>query len=1005
MEFRILGPVQAWGTCGQARLAGPKQLALLSALLLQANRVVPVEQLFEAVWGDNPPGTASGALHTYVFRLRQALTAVEPSAGDRLTYVSGYRLRVEPHELDLMEFRDRAERGRLAAAEGKLYDAAEELTAGLALWRGTALTGVSGQYFQAHTARLAEERLAALEERVGVDLAVGRHAELIPELRDLVATHRLREALHGHLMLALYRAGRPAEALQAFEDIRQALVDELGIDPGPALTLLRQRIVRGDPELSDPHAGERPVPRTDLPGDIADFTGREAELRRLLGALPAGQEGGAVVIEAIDGMAGVGKTTLAVHAAHQLADRYPDAQLFIDLHGHTTEHEATDPAAALDSLLRTLGVPGDQIPQELDARAALWRAELAERDAVIVLDNAADSAQVRPLLPGTARCLALVTSRRRLGDLDTARTLSLDVLPTADAVDLFTRVVGADRTSRHEGQREQVRAVVELCGHLPLAIRIAAARLRTRPAWTVAHLADRLAQGHRGLDELSTGDRSVAAAFGLSYRHLPDRHRRMFRLLGLVPGNDVDTHAAAALCGLGAAEAAELLEDLVDVHLLQQPAPGRYRFHDLIRRHAMDTARDTESEAARREAVTRLLDYYLHTASLAAAHIFPGTLRAGLDVTHVPASTPSLTNQTEAVAWCEAEHANLNTAIGHAAESGRHTHAWQIPYVLWYFYFIRGHTRDWIATHQLALAAAQHLADDRARADLLKQLGSAYWQLGRYDRALDHYREALALYRSNDDVWGESAILGNLGIVYGRLGRYPESLDNYQQALALSRRSGDRWLESNALNHIGNTYDQVGRFADALDHYRQALSLKREIDDRRGEANVLTCMGIAEERLGGLASAFEHHEQSLALMREVGDRRGEGYALSNLGNVHRRLGRLDEALGLHDQGLAIMRDIGDRGYESAVLTDLGHTLRAAGQVDRALACHRQALALTLDIGDRFQEARAHDGIALALRAADPEDARLHWRQALAIYTELGVPEADAVAEHLADPPD
>ncbi|KAA2254426.1 tetratricopeptide repeat protein [Solihabitans fulvus] len=1052
MEFRILGPVEVWGSQGQVRLGGAKQLALLSALIMQANRVVSVERLGHALWEEDLPGTVTAALQTYVFRLRRALAAVEPAGGERIvTHQAGYRLRVDPGELDLGIFRGHVERAR-SAATAELYDeAAKEFQAALALWRGAAFTGVPGSFAQAQAFGLGEEHLAATEEYAEVELELGRHVELIPELTALVAAHPLRERLHGHLMLALYRSGRQAEALQAFQDARRTMVRELGIDPGAELTDLHQRILRGAPELSAAQPQEPPsvpVRRNDLPGDVADFTGRDAEVRRLLAALPSAEEAGAaVVIAAIDGMAGIGKTTLAVHAAHQLTARYPDAQLFIDLHAHTAGHDPVEPGVALETLLRALGVPGEKIPDSMEARAALWRAELAGRRALVVLDNAASAAQVRPLLPGASGCLVLVTSRRRLAALEAAHTLSMDVLPPADARALFAHVAGDERATTDPDATDEV---ARLCGYLPLALRIAAARLRQRPAWTTAHLAARLRENQQYLTELAVGDRSVAAAFTLSYQHLDTAQQRLFRLLGLVPGPDFDAYAAAALADRSLGEVEQLLEDLVDVHLLQQRSPGRYRFHDLLHHHARTIAQETDDEHVRYAAVTRMLDYYLHATVLAAQHFQPHRQPPTIDTAKPPAYTPQLPDFAEAVAWLDAEHANLSAVIAYAASTGR-THAWQLPHALWRFYFTRNHIHDWIATHQHALTAARQRADSHARAETLKNLGIAYWMVRRHTEALDHLQEALALHRQIGDQRGEASTLNNLGVVYRQLGRYEDALTHVEQALALQRELGDRrgeghtlanlgnlygrlgrplealanhqraltlnrqvayqWGEANALGNLGNVYARLGRYHDALDHLHQALDLNRQVGYERGEGRVLGLLGTVYARLNRCAEALDHQERALAINRQVGYQWGEAHTLANLGGLYGRLGRYPEALDHLDRALELNRRIGYQRGEGKALGALGIVYLRLGRCAEALEHLHLALDAARAAGDRDGQSELLNDYGEACRAAGRRHAgRLHHQHALSLaertdnpYQQARAHDGIAATLHVCDP--
>ncbi|KAA2264116.1 tetratricopeptide repeat protein [Solihabitans fulvus] len=908
----MAGPVEAWGTGGQARLPGSKQLALLTALLLHANRVVPVEQLSEALWGDDPPVNAGKALQTYVFRLRRTLAAVEPGADQRLAFTAGYRLRIEPGELDLAVFREQVGHARAAANAGRPQAAAEMFASALELWRGRALIGVSGSYFGAHAARLEEERLAALEERIDADLAAGRDAELVAELQNLADEHPVRERLHGHLMRALYRAGRQAEALRTFHELHDHLADELGIEPGSEITELHQRILRGDPDLagSRPSVETRPpvekqAARNDLPGDIGDFTGRDTEMARLLAALPDDGDGSTVVIEAIDGMAGVGKTTLAVHAAHQLTNQYPDAQLFIDLHGHTTEHEAIDPFTALGVLLRALGVSSDQLPHELDQRAALWRAELADRKALVVLDNAASAAQVRPLLPGAASCLALITSRRRLADLDTARTLSLDVLPPQDAIALFSRIAGADRAAT---EPEAVAEVVELCGFLPLAIRIAAARLHTRPAWTVTYLADRLSSGRGKLAELATGDRSVAAAFTLSYQDLAPDQQRMFRLLGLHPGPSFDAHSAASLAGIGVDQAGSILEGLVDVHLLNQPAPDRYRFHDLLRHHANTTVLAEEHDASRQQALRRLLDFYLHSAVTGDRLLHPQRPPIVLDPP-VPGChlAPMTEGPVALLAWFDVEHHCLLAAQQTALIQGWYAVAWQFAWTLGAYHQRRGHVHDDLAAWQVGLAAAIQLGDPAIRSTAHRFLGWAYARVGRHIEAQEHLQQALALAESTGDQPSQAHCHQALALALGHQGQHQRALEHATHALHLYRALGAAAWEADALNRVGWFVAQLGRYDQARAPLEEAVILHRRHHNRDGEASTLDSLGFVARRSGQHAQAVDYYQQALALRRNLGATYEVANTLDALGHPHAALGQLDEARAAWQEALQLYR--------------------------------------------------------------------------------------------------
>ncbi|MEO6086890.1 MAG: BTAD domain-containing putative transcriptional regulator [Umezawaea sp.] len=675
-RFHVLGPLEVRVRDHVLDLGGSRLRTLLALLTANAGRVTSVGTLVEALWGTDAPRDANRTVRTYVSRLRHALA---PADDLITTHPAGYVLQVGSDAVDAARFEELVAEGRHATEPAT---AAERFALALAVWRGDAYAEFADvPRLRAEAARLNGLRLGAVEDRVDAELATGAGRTLVEELTALTDRHPGHDRLWGQLMTALYRAGRQADALDAFARARAVLVERFGLDPSPRLVEVHRQVLANDVRLTAPPGpvvrAERPRPvRNDLPGDIADFAGRRGELARLLDSAN-GTTPTAMVIEALDGMAGIGKTTLAVHAAHRLAEQYPDGRLFLDLHGHTPNQVPVTPMAALDVLLRALGVPGERIPADQDARAALWRAELAVRSVLVLLDNAADAAQVRPLLPGTARSLTLITSRRRLVDLETARVLSLDVLPEADAAALFSGVVGDERAA---AEPDAVREVVERCGHLPLAIRIAAARLRSRQAWTVRYLADRLLEAGSPLTELSAGDRSVAAAFTLSYQRLAAPQRRVFRLLGVHPGPDVDVPAAAALAAVDRAEAGRLLESLVDDHLVQEPVPGRYRLHDLVRRHAHTVALAEEPSADRDQALHRVVDFYLHTAYAGSRLL--DQQHPAIDIGEpAPGCVPHpLPDDAAAMAWFDTNHRCVLAARSAVEDAGWDTAVWQLAW-------------------------------------------------------------------------------------------------------------------------------------------------------------------------------------------------------------------------------------------------------------------------------------------------------------------------------------
>jgi DNA-binding SARP family transcriptional activator len=613
-EFGLLGPLTVTYDGVPVPVKGARQRALLASLLVDANRIVSADELIARVWRPDPGGNARANLHTYIMRLRRALARGGVPV-PIMTRPEGYLIEVAADALDLYRFDalvNEAKTAEPARASVLLEEA-------LALWSGAPLSDVPSEFLRREVVpSLAERRSLALETYVDAELALGHHHDLLVRLRELTAQYPLRERFWTQQMIALYRCGRPAEALTCFRTVAALLAEELGVAPSAEIQELHRAILARDPRLTAP-VPRAEAGRNDLPSDVPDFVGRSAELTRLL--TTAGPEDGPTAVVTIDGMAGVGKTAFAVRAAHRVAGRYRDAQLFVDLHGHNAGRRPADPAVALDVLLRAVGVAGERIPPGLDERAALWRTELIDRRVLIVLDDAADAAQVRPLLPGGSGCLVLVTSRRRLTDLDASDTLSLDVLPHADAMALFTRLAGEGRAA---AETAAVAEVVQACGCLPLALRIAGGRLRGRSSWTVGHLSRRLREHRPWLDEFATGDRSLTAAFTLSYERLSPDRQHMFRLLGLLCSTNVEAHQAAALADVRLDRAERLLEDLVDVHLLEQPTAGRYRLHDLLRRFACTKACETLPETSRREASERALIRHATVTNFATRYLHAG---------------------------------------------------------------------------------------------------------------------------------------------------------------------------------------------------------------------------------------------------------------------------------------------------------------------------------------------------------------------------------------------
>ncbi|MFD9960663.1 BTAD domain-containing putative transcriptional regulator [Amycolatopsis sp. NPDC058986] len=922
---------------------------MLAALLLGYGRAVPLDELVNAVWETDPPATAEKQVRNAVSDLRRSLPFDDTTI---VSAVSGYRLDAGAH-LDAAAFQQMVERARKDAAESRPSDAVAGFRRALELWRGPALAGLGCPALEPQLAGLGEERLAAFEHCVELELGLGRHRGLTGELAEWANENPLRERLTEQLMLALHRAGAPAQAILAYERAQGALREELGVEPGPGLRRLRARILADDPALAAPESW---VPRCDLPRDASYFTGRDAELGRILEAA-GDRTGTTMVISALDGMAGVGKTTLAVHAARRLIERFPDAQLFIDLHAHTPGQQPLTPSAALEKLLRALGVANERIPIELEDRAALWRAQLAKRRALIVLDNAVDAAQLRPLLPGAPECLTIVTSRRRLTDLD-ADPITVDILPAADARELFLRVVGDDRPLAEPAATDDV---LQLCGFLPLALRIAAARLRHRPSWTVEHLASRLRDQRHRLTELRTDNRSVATAFTLSYAQLKPDHQGFFRALGLTPGTDIDPTAAGALTEQRPMASEDILEDLVDAHLLEQPGPGRYRFHDLLRTYAARLAADTDGETDRRAALTRLFDHYLLTAATAMDVVAP-TERAHRPRLKPPVSQDNhLFTYDRALSWLKAERANLLSVAGHAAVHGWPSHTFHLSATLWRFFHIIGNHNDALILHTQGLAAARRANDLGYQADSLASRGYINWWLGRYQEALADCDEGVRLAVDLRDRRVEGRALHALGLVCTRLGSLEEARTVLWRTLEAGKDTDDPVLEGYALRGIGEVYHHMGRIAESVDAYEQAISVARSI----GNTTI------------------------------------EGYSLRGLAEVDSLRGDHDEALTKCLRALELARANRNRNIENRALRTLAEIRRRRGEYDHAFAAYSEALTVAEETANRYEEAHAYNGLAHTHHdRGDFAEARRRWGQAFTLFGKLGVPEQHGVGVQL-----
>jgi tetratricopeptide (TPR) repeat protein/transcriptional regulator with XRE-family HTH domain len=733
-----------------------------------------------------------------------------------------------------------------------------------------------------------------------------------------------------------------------------------------------------------------------LPRDIGSFTGREAELSRLLAALSgAAGDDGLAGIYAIDGMAGVGKTTLAVHVAHRLAGRFPDGQFFVPLHAHTAGQQPVDPADALASLLLTAGVAAQHIPPDLEARAALWRDQVAGKNILLLLDDAAGHEQVRPLLPGIAGSLVLITSRRRLTALEDATVLSIDTLNPADAAALLSRLADRPDLGPDAGATAEI---ARLCGYLPLAIGMLGRQLKHHPARGGPEVAADLASARDRLAVMRAENLSVAAAFDLSYRDLTADQRRLFRRLGLVPGPDIDAYAAAALDETDVETARGRLDELYDHHLISEPAAGRYLLHDLLRQYSRALAAQGEPADA---GAARLVNYYAHVAAAASKYIATWTTAGDRPPPgDPPGSAPKIASADEAAAWLDAQRPNLHAAVGFAAEA-MPRYAVAIATTMGGFLRSRGHWDRAAGQYRTALSAAHRAGDRPGQAGTLDELGLLQQLRGDYPAASATLAQAAALYRDLGDQPGQAHALNHLGLVHQDTGDYQAAAASHRQALALARAAGDPLAEAVSLTDLGQVQQLTGDYPAAVASHRQALAMFRSLGSRFDEADALCQLGFAARAMGDYPAAAAYLQQGLEQFRDLGDRLGQAWALHGLGHLQRATGDYRAASASFSQVLRLYQDLGSRHGVTKVLNSLGGLSLATSAAEEARRYHGQALAIAREIGAHGEEADALAGIGLSFLPGSPAEAAAPLRGALAIYQRIGSPDAQRIEDTLA----
>ncbi|MFI6080066.1 tetratricopeptide repeat protein [Streptomyces sp. NPDC051217] len=1073
MEFQILGPVGLRLNGRWLTLGSDKERVLLASLALDVGRPVAISALMERLWDGDPPERARENAHTYVSRLRRRLR--DAGTGPGAPTIIG-----RAHTYTLLTARDTVDRQRFQhfvdaafSGDGDRDERVVELLARAEeLWQGEALAGLPG--FWASTVRkaLAETRLSASASRIAAGLRLGRFAEHVGELSALVDRHPGDETLLGQLMLAYYGSGRYADALRVHQRARQSLMADYGALPGAELNAIHQGVlarvparelaqgggtaertagplkaVAGAPAapVRDEAAPEMPPPDVPPPRNLPQqpaLVGRRSELQALTSMIAdkGAHDGSVVLVEAVSGMAGVGKTALVVATARLLAERYPDGQLYINLRGHSPAQEPVTARAALATALRLLGAPAFSIPAELEGRTALWRTMLAERRVVIVLDDATGPEQVGPLLPSGSPSLTIIASRRHLTGIPQALSVPLDVLSREDAITLFRGFAGEERT-RDIAETERV---VRLCGYLPLAIELVAHRFRARTSWTLGVLAARLARSPGRLAEIRTADQEqeMTRAFALSYRTLTAQQRTAFRRLGLHPGPDFTADAAAALLGLPADTTERLLEGLLACHLLREPVPDRYRYHDLLREYACGLCNSEDGEHERDQAVARLTDFYVTTADLADRVAHPRRIRtAPAPPSLSPA--PSFPDTAAARAWLAAERGNLLAVEDHARRGGAPERAALLACALAGFLQAECYWQDAKKLLRYAVAHWERTADEPALCHALIDLCAAEASVGSYAEAAEAGERALELARALGDGPAEAEALRVLGTLNWHLGENRKALVLLQKSLAIKSLSGDVWDKARSRNNVAVTLLLLGEHDRALQHFRNALEGFREAEDETSSAKTLNNIGELQMQAGELVSARRSFEESLSFLeaagsrydratvrrnlagvltesgespaalilfgetlsefRSLGDRKSQAEALVGIGEAHWRLGDVRESVRHCLEGLMIAQEIGAARHEVQALRRLGRADFADGRLAAATGRLRAAVAVATRTHDVDEETAARMLLAeVRLAAGDIDEALMTLRQAFELVRHRDTVDARRIGRRLSD---
>jgi DNA-binding SARP family transcriptional activator/tetratricopeptide (TPR) repeat protein len=910
VDFRLLGDIAVVADGRVVDAGHARQRCVLAALLVDVDRAVPTDQLIDRVWAA-PPQRARNALYNYVSRLRRVLT--DAGEVDIVRRSHGYQITADPLAVDLYRFHHLVRQARAADAD----ETASELFAqAFALWRGAAFGELDTPWINMTRNSCDSRRFAAELDRNDVELRLGRHATLLDDLSARSAAFPFDERLGGQLIVALYRSGRQADALRHYHRIRHNLAEHLGVDPGPPLQELHQRMLAAAPDLTPAPTGTDLRPATtprQLPNPPRSFVGRARELAELDAVLATDRPAPVTaVVSAVSGSAGVGKTALAMHWAHRVADRFPDGQLYVNLRGFDPSGSVMDPGEALRRFLDALAVPATRIPVDLDAQAALYRTRVAGTRMLIVLDNARDTAQIRPLLPGTPGCVVLVTSRNQLPGLiasDGAHPLALDLLTDDEAQQLLARRIGYGRTA---AEPEAVTEIITRCARLPLALALVAARAALRPRIDLQVLAVELRDAEQRWEALTGDDdpnTDLRTVFSWSYQALTPAAARLFRLLGPHCGPDITAPAAASLAGVPAAAVRPLLDDLTRASLLAEQTAGRYTLHDLLRAYATQLTHNGDTDQQRDAAAGRILDHYVHTAYTAARLLFPARKQPVLTAPRPGVTAEHLTGHEQAMGWFAAEHRVLLAAIDHAAATGFDTHTWQLAWALTIFLGRRGHWHDEVTAGRAAVAAAGRMADATVQSRAHRNLADAYSRLDRFDDADIELRHALALATQAGDHAGQAHTHYRMAVTLGHRDQPARALHHARRSLALHQTTADRPGLAYALNAVGWFLVVLGDHQQALAHCRQALALHQKTSNRTGQAATLDSLGYAHHHLGHHARAITCYQRAIAVSRDLGDRYEEASTLTHLGDTHHVTGNVRAARDAWRQALTTLTDL------------------------------------------------------------------------------------------------